>query len=42
MRETTAPPLARAAIDRDGEARADDGFADRFDLFELLVIGSVA
>ncbi|WP_136707928.1 NAD(+) diphosphatase [Agromyces sp. H66] len=31
MRETTAPPLARAAIDRDGEARADDDFAEHFD-----------
>lgn len=31
MRETTAPPLARAAIDRDGEARALDDFAERFD-----------
>lgn len=31
MRETTAPPLARAAIDRDGEARADDDFPERFD-----------
>jgi NAD+ diphosphatase len=31
VRETTAPPLARAAIDRDGEARALDDFAERFD-----------
>ncbi|WP_448005241.1 NAD(+) diphosphatase [Agromyces bauzanensis] len=31
MRETTAPPLARAALDRDGEARDDDDFAVRFD-----------
>ncbi|WP_448810554.1 NAD(+) diphosphatase [Agromyces bauzanensis] len=31
MRETTAPPLARAALDRDGEARADDDFAEHFD-----------
>lgn len=31
MRETTAPPLARAAIDRDGEARTLDDFAERFD-----------
>ena len=31
MRETTAPPLARAAIDRDGEARTDDDFPARFD-----------
>ena len=31
MRETTAPPLARAAIDRDGDARAHDDFAERFD-----------
>ena len=31
MRETTAPPLARAAIDRDGEARTDDDFTARFD-----------
>lgn len=31
MRDTTAPPLARAAIDRDGEARAFDDFAERFD-----------
>lgn len=31
MREPTAPPLARAALDRDGDARAADDFADRFD-----------
>ena len=31
MPETTAPPLARAAMDRDGEARAHDDFGDRFD-----------
>ncbi len=31
MREPTSPPLARAAIDRDGEARGADDFADRFD-----------
>jgi NAD+ diphosphatase len=31
VRETTAPPLARAAIDRDGEARGADDFAERFD-----------
>lgn len=31
MREPPYPPLARAAIDRDGDARADDHFADRFD-----------
>jgi NAD+ diphosphatase len=29
--ESTSPPLARAALDRDGEARGVDGFADRFD-----------
>ena len=31
MRESTAPPLARAALDRDGDARAADDFAERFD-----------
>lgn len=31
MREPTSPPLARAAIDRDGEARGADDFAARFD-----------
>ena len=31
MREPTAPPLARAALDRDGDARAADDFAERFD-----------
>ena len=31
MREPTAPPLARAALDRDGDARAVDDFAERFD-----------
>lgn len=31
MRESTAPPLARAALDRDGDARASDDFAERFD-----------
>ncbi|KRE21635.1 NAD(+) diphosphatase [Agromyces sp. Soil535] len=31
MREPTAPPLARAALDRDGEARAADDFTVRFD-----------
>ena len=31
MREPTSPPLARAAIDRDGEARDADDFAARFD-----------
>ena len=31
MRETTAPPLARASLDRDGAARALDDFADTFD-----------
>jgi len=31
VREPTAPPLARAALDRDGEARAADDFAMRFD-----------
>lgn len=31
MRESTAPPLARAALDRDGEARARDGFHSEFD-----------
>ena len=31
MLEPTAPPLARAAIDRDGDARALEDFADSFD-----------
>jgi NAD+ diphosphatase len=31
VREPTAPPLARAALDRDGAARADDRFAAHFD-----------
>ncbi len=31
MRESTAPPLARAALDRDGEARARDDFHAVFD-----------
>ena len=31
MPESTSPPLARAALDRDGEARGVDGFAERFD-----------
>ena len=31
MRESTSPPLARAALDRDGAARADDHFATHFD-----------
>jgi len=31
VRESTAPPLARAALDRDGEARARDGFQAAFD-----------
>ena len=31
MRESTSPPLARAALDRDGAARADDHFAAHFD-----------
>lgn len=31
MRETTAPPLARGSIDRDGAARALDDFAEIFD-----------
>ena len=31
MREPTSPPLARAAIDRDGEARGADDFAACFD-----------
>ncbi|WP_173924420.1 NAD(+) diphosphatase [Agromyces sp. Marseille-P2726] len=31
MREPTAPPLARGAIDRDGDARSDDDFAAHFD-----------
>ena len=31
MRESTAPPLARAALDRDGEARARDDFREAFD-----------
>jgi NAD+ diphosphatase len=31
VREPTSPPLARAAIDRDGEARSADDFAERFD-----------
>lgn len=31
MREPTAPPLARAALDRDGDARAADDFDERFD-----------
>jgi len=31
VRESTSPPLARAALDRDGAARADDHFAEHFD-----------
>lgn len=31
MLEPTAPPLARATIDRDGDARALEDFAERFD-----------
>jgi NAD+ diphosphatase len=31
VREPTAPPLARASIDRDGDARAHEDFAERFD-----------
>ncbi len=31
MREPTAPPLARAALDRDGDARADDAAHAHFD-----------
>jgi NAD+ diphosphatase len=31
VRETTAPPLARGSIDRDGAARALDDFAQTFD-----------
>ena len=31
MLDPTAPPLARAAIDRDGDARALEDFAERFD-----------
>ena len=31
MREPTAPPLARVAIDRDGDARGDDDFPVQFD-----------
>lgn len=31
MRESTAPPLARAALDRDGEARARDDLHEAFD-----------
>lgn len=31
MREPTAPPLARAALDRDGDFRADDHAEARFD-----------
>ena len=31
MRETTAPPLARGSMDRDGTARAFDDFAETFD-----------
>ncbi len=31
MREPTSPPLARAALDRDGEARGADDLAVRFD-----------
>ncbi|MFD4420848.1 NAD(+) diphosphatase [Agromyces sp. NPDC058484] len=31
MREPTVPPLARAAIDRDGDARGLEHFAERFD-----------
>jgi NAD+ diphosphatase len=31
VREPTSPPLARAALDRDGAARADDHFAAHFD-----------
>lgn len=31
MRETTGPPLARASIDRDGDARVDDDFDGHFD-----------
>jgi NAD+ diphosphatase len=31
VRESTAPPLARASLDRDGEARSLEDFDERFD-----------